>query len=507
MSMSSAKAVSRPALNFSAVAAALVALGLVMVFSASSYRSVHVTGDPYLWFGRQAYWAALAVLCLILTALPDYRRILKLWPVFFTASILGLCLVFLPPIGRRYNEAARWLSIGTYVLQPSEFAKLSVVICLAGFLGERRSRVNDFFHTFVPLMAGVSACFILILVEPDLGTAAFVFGLALVIMLVAGVSVWYLGLAGVLASPAFALFAYFKWEKIIERFRGVADPSAKYQVLQSLIALGSGGLWGKGLGGSTQKMGFLPEPFTDFIFSILGEELGFVGCAAVILLFAMLAVFGLRIAFRAPDFGGFLLAFGATFSIVLQAVINIAVVTGSAPTKGISLPFVSYGGSGLVLAFAAVGLVLNVAWRSAGAAGAEVEVEQEHEAFEDEALNEDRLEEEPQEQELQEEEFEEEEPEEEEPEGEEEPEEDRLAEECEVEGGEEEEQEEKEESEEMQEENREAQEEDREELSEVEEESGEGEEIEEQEHPSRTKLVEKPRAPKKLRIYGRKNRR
>ena len=183
-------------------------------------------------------------------------------------------------------------------------------------------------------------------------------------MLVAGVSVWYLVLAGVLASPAFALFAYVKWEKIVERIRGVLDPSAKYQVLQSLIALGSGGFWGKGLGMSTQKMGFLPEPFTDFIFSVIGEELGFVGCTLVIILFCLSIFFGLRIALNARDLSGFLLAFGATFSISLQALTNIAVVTGSAPTKGIPLPFISYGGSGLVLALTQVGLILNVALRS-----------------------------------------------------------------------------------------------------------------------------------------------
>jgi cell division protein FtsW len=342
-------------------AGALFGLGLVMVFSASSYRSVHVQGDPYLWFSRQLVWAAVAVALLLVAWRTDYRWILRQWPVLFGLTVAALVLVFVPGVGRRFNEAARWISIGGYICQPSEVAKLTTCLCLAGFLARRRERIDRFFATFLPALGGTVAYFGLILVEPDLGTAVFVFALAVVIMLIAGIRVVYLGLAGLLASPALVLFAYVRWDTIAERLKGVLDPVQQHQLRHSLIALGSGGLWGKGLGMSTQKLGFLPEPFTDFIFSVIGEELGFAGAVGVVALFAWFLAAGLTIALRSRDFGGFLLAFGVTFSVVFQAVFNLAVVSGTAPTKGISLPFVSYGGSGLALAFAQVGLILSVA--------------------------------------------------------------------------------------------------------------------------------------------------
>ncbi len=343
------------------VTGSLFGLGLVMVFSASSYRSVQVQGDPYLWFSRQLLWAAVAAALFLVAWRVDYRWILRLWPLLFGVTVLALCLVFVPGVGRRFNESARWIGVGGYICQPSEIAKLTIIICIAGFLADRRETINSFTRTFLPMLGGIVAYFGLILIEPDLGTAVFIFALAVVLMLIAGTRVIYLGLAGALASPALAIFAYTRWDQIFERLKGLLDPVRQHQVKHSLIALGSGGVWGKGLGQSTQKLGFLPEPFTDFIFSVLGEELGFAGCVAVILLFACLLIAGLRIALRAHDFGGFLLAFGVTFSLVFQAVFNIAVISGTAPTKGISLPFISYGGSGLALSLAEVGLILSVA--------------------------------------------------------------------------------------------------------------------------------------------------
>jgi cell division protein FtsW len=332
-----------------------------MVFSASAYRSVYFQGDPYLWFARQLAWAAVALALFVAAWRTDYRRVLRLWPALLVATLVSLCLVFVPGVGRRFNESARWISIGGFLCQPSEIAKLTVILCLAGFLAERRETLNRFWGSFLPMLGGVLACFGLILIEPDLGTAVFVLVIAVVIMLVAGSSVWYLTLVGLMASPGLACFAWLKWAKILERLKGVANPRDQHQVWQSLVALGSGGTWGKGLGQGTQKLGFLPEPFTDFIFSVLGEELGFVGCAAVLALFAAFLVLGLTIAMRARDFGGFLLAFGLTFSLAFQAAFNIAVVSGGAPTKGIPLPFISYGGSGLALTLTMVGLILSVA--------------------------------------------------------------------------------------------------------------------------------------------------
>ncbi|HNR98485.1 MAG TPA: putative peptidoglycan glycosyltransferase FtsW [Planctomycetota bacterium] len=345
-------------------AGGLFVIGLVMVFSASACRSIMKFQAPHLWFGRQLLYSVVALACFAVLYAVDYRRLLALWPYIFGATVIALALVFVPPIGRRINDSARWIKLGGYFCQPSEFAKLTLIICTAGFLAQRRERIDRFFGTFVPAMLGVGVYFGLILAEPDLGTAAFVFSFAIVLLLVAGVRVWYLGIAGVLASPAIAAVAYLKWDKIVSRFQGVLNPGDQPQVHQSLVALGSGGLAGKGLGAGTQKLGHLPECFTDFIFGVFGEECGYLGVCVVLALYAVLLVCGLRIALRARDFSGFLIAFGAVFSLVFQAVVNIAVVSGAAPTKGISLPLMSYGGSGLALAFAEIGLILNVARRT-----------------------------------------------------------------------------------------------------------------------------------------------
>ncbi len=342
-------------------AGALFAIGLVMVFSASAARSIVKFDAPYLWFGRQLLYSVVALGCFAIAFTIDYRRMLAWWPALFLLTAVALALVFVPPLGRRIHDSARWIKVGGYLCQPSELAKLTLLVCTAGFLAQRREHINSFFKTFLPLIAGVAVYFGLVLIEPDLGTAAFILAFAIILMLVAGVNVWYLGLTGVLASPAIAAVAYIKWEKVVSRFNGMFNPGKEYQISQSLIALGSGGLTGKGLGCGTQKLGFLPECFTDFIFGVLGEECGYLGALAVLALYAAFLVFGLRIALKARDFGGFLLAFGATFSLVFQAVVNIAVVSGAAPTKGISLPLMSYGGSGLALAFAEIGLILNVA--------------------------------------------------------------------------------------------------------------------------------------------------
>jgi cell division protein FtsW len=343
-------------------AGGLFVIGLVMVFSASAARSIVKFEEPYLWFGRQLLYSGVGLGCFLVAFSVDYRHMLKWWPALFVITAVALALVFVPHVGRRIHESARWVKLGAYLCQPSEFAKLTLLVCMAGFLAQRRERLNRFFGTFLPLMAGVGVYFGLVVLEPDLGTAAFIFAYAIVLMLVSGISTWYLGLAGLLASPAIAAVAYFRWSKIVSRFSGMLNPSEEvYQVQQSLIALGSGGLTGKGLGSGTQKLGFLPECFTDFIFGVLGEECGYLGALLVLGLYAAFLVFGLRVALKARDFGGFLLAFGATFSLVFQAVVNMAVVSGAAPTKGISLPLMSYGGSGLALAFAEIGLILNVA--------------------------------------------------------------------------------------------------------------------------------------------------
>ncbi len=334
-----------------------------MVFSSSSYLSLRTFGHPAYWLENQFSWLLIAVICMLPAVFIDYRMLLSLWPVLFGATVAGLVFVFVPGIGKEVNDSSRWLHIAGLNAQPSELAKLTVIVCIAGFLSGRRDVLNRFRKTFLPLVGGLLLIFGLIILEPDLGTSVYVLALGIILMLVSGVRMVYLSFAGMIASPALAFFVWMKWEKILNRLGGLFDFSetTSYQIRHSVNALGSGGLWGRGLGCSMEKLGFLPEPQTDFIFSVLGEEFGYAGTVVVLFLLAVFLFSGFQVARKAHDFGGFLLAFGAVFSLIFQSVFNIAVVSKSAPTKGISLPFISYGGSGLVLALIEVGLIMNVA--------------------------------------------------------------------------------------------------------------------------------------------------
>ncbi len=358
-----------------AIVLALVSIGIVMVWSTSAVLGDRM-GDPTYFLRRQVLWAILAAIGLALAWATDYRTLLG-WRWWLLGAVgLALVAVFFAPAR---NGAHRWFELGGLNAQPSEPAKLAAVLFLVAHAADRERLAT--FRGAVEGFGVLGLVVGLVALEPDLGTAALIGASGAIVLLVGGVRLAH---AAVLALPAVAaagLYAAARFTHVQTRLfvflNPDADPLGKgYQIRQTLIALGSGGPLGFGLGDSKQKLFFLPEDHTDFILAILGEEMGFVGTLAIVALFAGFVVTGVRIALAAPDRRGFLLALGVTVLIGLQAAMNVAVVTASMPTKGISLPFVSFGGSSLLFAMTGVGLLLNVASGGSGTGtGTEDDVE------------------------------------------------------------------------------------------------------------------------------------
>jgi cell division protein FtsW len=353
----------------------LLALGVVMVYSSSATvasEAAKFGSDPCFFLKRQALWVAVSLVVLLVFANIDYHRWQRLAFPLLVLSAGLLVLVLVPSIGRCANGARRWLTVGPFNFQPSEMAKVAVLLYAAAYASAGPERFASFWRGFLPGFTALGLVCALVICEPDVGTALFLGGVGTAVFLVGGAR-WrhVFGLGGAAVGAASVLFIS-KLDYVQHRVAVYLDPTLDplgkgHHLLQSEIALGSGGLFGVGLGQSQLKLFFLPERHTDFIFAIIGEELGFVGAAAVVCAYVLLLVCGWRICRRAPDRLGLLLSAGALLSIIAQAAVNMAVVTGLLPTKGIALPFVSYGGSALVAAAAAAGMILNVA-RAAGAA-------------------------------------------------------------------------------------------------------------------------------------------
>ncbi len=338
----------------------LISIGTVMVFSSSAFHW-SVEGDSSYFLRRQLAWLPIATLACILFRQIDYRFLERhYWQLLLLSTVL-LGIVLIPQVGRNVNDSRRWLPLGPGIgFQPSELAKLAVVVFVAGFMSKDPTRRVRSFKSFLVICAALLPVFLLVLVEPDLGTSMFILGLSVFVLFLSGIRALFLLLSAAIFAPLIAVFVHLRWEMIRGRLLGFLDPEKVYQVKHSLTALGAGGLWGQGLGASGQKLQFLPEPHTDFIFAILGEELGFVGCLAILLLFVVLLWSGVGIVWKTRSLFGFLVASGIVLSLSFQAVLNIAVVTASMPTKGIALPFLTHGGSGLCMAMAQVGLLLSI---------------------------------------------------------------------------------------------------------------------------------------------------
>ncbi len=347
-----------------AVVAVLLSIGVVMVYSASAIVAADRFHDPYLFLKKQLFWALLGGIALWAALRFDYRRLEHaVVPLLATAAVL-LVLVLVPPFGQAINGTRRWIRLGPVSLQPVELAKLALVVFLAAFLSRNRDRLHDFWRGFMPPL-GVAAVFAgLVVIQPDLGNCVALVALTFALLFIAGGRLRHLSMLLAIALPLAAIGVYAAPYRV-RRITAFMDPwqdprGSGFQIIQSWLALGSGGLVGRGIGDSRQKLFYLPEAHTDFIFSVLGEELGFVGGMIVIALFVVLIWRGLRIGLRAPDLFGAYLALGITVLLATQTFVNLGVVTGLLPTKGLPLPYISFGGSALIVTMLGTGLLLNI---------------------------------------------------------------------------------------------------------------------------------------------------
>lgn len=341
----------------------LVFVGLVMVFSASAVIARERFGSPYAFLSKQLICAIAGLIAMVVTMRVDYRRYKNPALVFSFMGITTLLLISVFFLDRSHNTH-RWIHAGVFSLQPSELAKPVLILFLAYFLESRTKSMDDVRNTLLPIATPILVFLGLIVLEPDLGTAIACAGIAACILYVAGMRIRYFGYALAASLPVlYILIFHVAWRR--DRILAFLNPYADRQrsgfhIIQSLIAVGTGGVTGLGLMEGKQKLFYLPEPHTDFIFAVTAEELGLVGAFFVITLFAIFLWRGMRVSWRTDDLFGRYLAVGITSMVVLQAFINISVVLGMMPTKGIPLPLVSYGGSSLVVTLACIGVLLNI---------------------------------------------------------------------------------------------------------------------------------------------------
>ena len=345
----------------------LMSLGIVMIYSSSGVYALHELGDKthflfrhllFLCIGFFLTWAVMAM---------DYRDLRKIpKPLLFLSFIL-LVLVLIPHVGKASYGARRWFKIGPINFQPSEFAKMAMLIYAADFLTRKHSKIAHFKEGFLPLIMVMGAMCLLIVKQPDLGNSVLIASIVMIMLFVAGARLKHVGSLCLLAVPALWFLvasAPYRMRRIVAFLDPWQDSQGVgFQLTQSQIALGNGGIFGVGLGQSVQKLFYLPAAHTDFILSIIGEELGLMGTLAVVILFIAFIWQGARIAKRATDPFGYFLCIGIVSMLGLQAVVNIGVSIGAFPTKGLPLPFVSYGGSALIFNMMAVGLMLNISRR------------------------------------------------------------------------------------------------------------------------------------------------
>jgi cell division protein FtsW len=345
---------------------ALVGIGLLTIASAGVFYSQTRFGSPYYFLSRQFFVGIIpGLFALWFFSRVDYHTWRRFSMVFFGATVLCLIFVFIPGFGTKVYGASRWLAIGPFSFQPSEMAKLSVILYLAAWLAKQgKQQVSDFYEGLVPFLVILGILGFLIIKQPDTGTLGLIVCISIGIFFVAGARIRHLAVIFATAIAFLGLLILLEPYRM-QRMLVFLDPGhdtqgAGYQVNQALIAVGSGGVWGAGLGQSRQKFNYLPEPVTDSIFAVFSEEWGFVGAVVLIGLFTWLILRGIRVARAAPDEFGRLIATGVITWVFAQTFINIMAITGLIPLTGIPLPFVSYGGTSLVFLLAGVGLVLNI---------------------------------------------------------------------------------------------------------------------------------------------------
>ena len=349
----------------------LLAMGIIMILSASAPSALSTTGNSYTYVKKQFAFAIVGIILMFVISKKDYRTYKKYyWPAYF-ASWLILLLVLIPGLGVSVKGATRWVNLGFTQFQPSELTKIGLIIFYAGYLSDHKSELTDFKKGFIkPLCFIIPPIGILFGVQNHLSVSLIIGIVTITMMVMAGCRISHFANAGIIGLSGLAGLVGllqvsgkggFRLDRIATYFNPLSDAQGTgYQMVQSLYAIGSGGFFGVGLGESKQKYLYIPEPHNDFIFAILAEELGFVGCFFIIALFAIFIWRGILIAMRAPDMFGSLMAVGITTLIGAQAIINIAVVTASIPTTGMALPFFSYGGTALLILLCTVGILLNI---------------------------------------------------------------------------------------------------------------------------------------------------
>ncbi len=347
----------------------LLALGLIMVLSASSPSALSESGNSYKYFSKQLIFAIAGIVAMMVISKIDYRFYQKFYKhaLVFSIIILGIVLV----AGKELNGAKRWIYITeTLSVQPSEIVKFLMIIFYAGFLTKNRDHLQKYGKGFIFNLLPLVPIILLLLLQPHFSASIVIIGICSIMMIMAGCKFWHFLITGLVAGVPSIILLVMVAPYRLQRVTAFLDPwkyatDEAWQVIQSLYAIGSGGLFGVGLGESKQKFLYIPEPHNDFIFSILGEELGFVGCAIVLILFAIFVWRGIVIAMKAPDMFGSLIAVGIVALVAIQVIINIAVVTSSMPVTGMPLPFFSYGGTALFILLCEVGVLLNISRASA----------------------------------------------------------------------------------------------------------------------------------------------
>lgn len=351
-------------ISIAAIVMFLISIGIVMIYGSSGAYASQQLGDASYFLNRHLIFLAIGFVGMLGIMWLDYRHLAKIAKPLMVICIILLILVLIPHIGKASFGARRWFRVGPINFQPSELAKIAMLIYAADYLARKGETIRDFFRGFLPLLMVLGLTCGLIVKQPDLGNSVLIGAIVMIMMFVAGTRIVHIASLGLLVAPALILLV-IKVPYRMRRILAFLDPwqdsqGAGFQLSQSQIALGSGGLFGVGLGKSMQKLFYLPAAHTDFILSIIGEELGLVGTLTVVLLFTVLIWQGARIAKRTTDRFGYFLAVGIVAMLGLQAVVNIGVSIGAFPTKGLPLPFISYGGSALVFNLMAVGLLLNI---------------------------------------------------------------------------------------------------------------------------------------------------
>lgn len=343
----------------------LICASIMSVFSVTSVSASGEEGG-YMLMYKHILWITISLFGFFIARHIDYYYLKQHSTLLFSISILLLILVLIPGIGTKVNGARRWIRMGGFGFQPSEIMKITLFVFIADFLSRRQAHMNKFFSGFVLPMFLIGTCLSLIIVEPDIGTTFLIGAISITLLFVAGIRLKHAVPVFLVTLPFVAYLIFTQFNHVKVRLVGFLcpelDPQGScYQLNQSLIALGSGGLLGNGIGNSIQKLYFLPASSNDFIFSIIGEEFGFIGCSLIILLFAAFLYCGMKIALNCSDLFGMLLALALTLCISLEAAIHIGVATGSLPTKGLSLPFISTGGSALFISIVQAGILVNIA--------------------------------------------------------------------------------------------------------------------------------------------------